>query len=427
MDNLHTTSKVCFLTHEFAPFFGGVATYVQEAVTAAEGLGYPVNVITVDYRGRDSALRNYDDAAQFRFPVTRLAADGRLGIGGIGGFVWSLIRQIKDPRSAFSQAKGYVLCSAGAHMAAMVLDSLGFWPRHKPTVALFHGSEILKFTRRPLWRFFAQRFYKKRVQHFVFASRYVESLFTKQSLFNRRSFKKDAKGFHYASCACPSFFNQLSIDATPSPSSRFRLLTVARIHPRKGQLEFVRALGFLPLEVRHKIVYSLVGTGDNEYLQAIQSECSKIGIELEILGAVPTENLPAVYQNCDVFVLPSRTLRQSVEGFGIVCLEASFFEKPIVAFQSGGIAEAVVSNYTGLLVAEGDSMAMSKAVYRLFTDSALRDSLGKNGKAYAQTFHWDHAASTICELFNSPPNQCPVDELVLTKPQAEQHRQVLHR
>ena len=40
------------VTHEYDPFRGGVATYVRELASAARGVGLPVEVWTVDYRGR---------------------------------------------------------------------------------------------------------------------------------------------------------------------------------------------------------------------------------------------------------------------------------------------------------------------------------------------------------------------------------------
>ena len=39
-------------THEYAPFRGGVATYVREMHRAAREEGLTVEVWTVDYRGR---------------------------------------------------------------------------------------------------------------------------------------------------------------------------------------------------------------------------------------------------------------------------------------------------------------------------------------------------------------------------------------
>jgi len=48
--------------------------------------------------------------------------------------------------------------------------------------------------------------------------------------------------------------------------------------------------------------------------------------------------------------MTSVQLPGSVEGFGISYLEASMHEKPIVAFRTGGVEEAVVHERTGLMV-----------------------------------------------------------------------------
>jgi glycosyltransferase involved in cell wall biosynthesis len=67
--------------------------------------------------------------------------------------------------------------------------------------------------------------------------------------------------------------------------------------------------------------------------------------ELIELGPTHSPRLQSVfYSACDVFAVPSR-----IESFGLTALEAMACGTPVVAFRTGGLAELVVHQKTGLL------------------------------------------------------------------------------
>jgi phosphatidylinositol alpha-1,6-mannosyltransferase len=79
----------------------------------------------------------------------------------------------------------------------------------------------------------------------------------------------------------------------------------------------------------------------------------------------------------------------SVEGFGIVYLEAAACEVPSVAGATGGVADAVVDGETGLLVDPLDEAALADALVRLLGDPALRERLGRQGRRrILEEFSW---------------------------------------
>jgi glycosyltransferase involved in cell wall biosynthesis len=61
-------------------------------------------------------------------------------------------------------------------------------------------------------------------------------------------------------------------------------------------------------------------------------------------------------------------------------IEAMSCGLPVVATAIGGIVDQVVDGETGFLVAEGDTVAMSRAMLRLVEDAALRARLGANAR-----------------------------------------------
>ena len=69
----------------------------------------------------------------------------------------------------------------------------------------------------------------------------------------------------------------------------------------------------------------------------------------------------------DLYVWPAIN-----EAFGMALLEAQASELPVVAGASGGVAEIVAHQMTGLLIQPGDPAAFAAAVRQLITDAALR-------------------------------------------------------
>ncbi len=177
------------------------------------------------------------------------------------------------------------------------------------------------------------------------------------------------------------------------------LLTVGRLEERKGQDSVIRALGEL-LRRHPQLVYVIVGTGpDGQRLRQLAEEY-QVAERVIFAGRIPDEELPAYYQNCDVFCMPARELsNRDVEGFGIVYLEANAYGKPVIGGKSGGVAEAIVHGQTGLLVSSGDQSELVQAIDRLLTDHAFAARLGQTGRTRVEKeFNWETRARALRQL-----------------------------
>src|SRR5438046_10628815 len=112
--------------------------------------------------------------------------------------------------------------------------------------------------------------------------------------------------------------------------------------------------------------YLVVGSGKK------RKEYQKLAGELHIadhvrfVGNVPEAELPAVFNIANAYVGVSRRADGSrVEGFGVALAEASACGLPVIAGQSGGLAEAVHEGETGLVVNADDPEAVATALDRL--------------------------------------------------------------
>jgi len=370
------TAKIVFITHEYSPFRGGVATFVEEVGRALQKKGEPVEIWAPDYG------MNQPEAIECQ--VLRLPAGGSLRWKHLLQFTRAIAARRKDLEDSI-----VVMASVGAHMAFMLPPILGRVKAHS-LVSLLHGSEVLRFSRNPFWRVLAKRLYRT-VDGIVTVSEFSRNLIL-QSFLN--SFRGTIE---IAPCGCSSAAMR-SATTKKLDDGLIRILTLARIHPRKGQLDDARALGQLPPELRSRVIYQIGGTGDADYLRQVQQTCADAGVAFENFGEVEPELLADAYAQCDIYAMTSRRLRHSVEGFGITYLDAGFHGKPVVAYRSGGAEEAVLDGETGLLVEEGDLTALSRAFARLIADAGLREKLGARGRREATKRNWSSAAAAFLKF-----------------------------
>jgi len=158
-------------------------------------------------------------------------------------------------------------------------------------------------------------------------------------------------------------------------SGRLALLSLASLDRRKGLDVLLEALARLR-ERRADPLPALwiAGSGPEEGpLRQLVADL-RLGESVDFLGR--REDAPDLLGACDVFVLPSRR-----EGMGVAALEAMAVGKPVVASRVGGLAHAVESEGTGLLVPPEDPGALAAALERVLDDAELRERLSANGPA----------------------------------------------
>ena len=129
------------------------------------------------------------------------------------------------------------------------------------------------------------------------------------------------------------------------------------------------------------------GRGDDEpRLRALVAE---LGLEdvVELAGFVTEEKKVELFRRAWVHVFTSPK-----EGWGISNLEAAACGTPTVASDSPGLRESVVHERTGFLVPHGDVDAAAASLARVLGDAELRDRLGRQARAFAESYSWDAAA-----------------------------------
>lgn len=133
-------------------------------------------------------------------------------------------------------------------------------------------------------------------------------------------------------------------------SGSFNMAFVGRISENKCQHDLISI--FAHLRRRLALPARMILAGDvssQDYLARLKHMCGDLhlGDSVEITGKISDESLSAIYQTADVFVSMSEH-----EGFGMPLIEAMAHDAPVIAYNSGAIADTIGEG--GLLLSRKD-------------------------------------------------------------------------
>lgn len=368
------TRPLFILTHEFHPQKGGIATFAEEMALSCSQQGYEVEVWAPDDGGLVSDK-------PWPFKVRRLDMKGTQDLPCL----MTTSKEIIDKRKDLRRASVY-LPEPGPISAMLYLQ---FFKAIKPKklYLTFHGSEILNYYGKIHHRLLLKKLIAKaeRVS--------AVSTFTHRLLLSR--FPEARHKTVLTPCALRSDFIGTQ-HRKPVNKDKVVILTVGRLHPRKGQSFILKALNFLPEEIKPKVEFWMVGNGKHtEYQRQIQELVKVSDIKVKMLGQLDDTRLREVYEQADIFAMTSTHYKKSIEGFGLVYLEASAHGLPVVAHHIGGVPDAVVHNRTGLLVPPGDKKALAKAFTDLINNPELRKTLGEAGRLWVNKYRWEKSVEML--------------------------------
>lgn len=174
------------------------------------------------------------------------------------------------------------------------------------------------------------------------------------------------------------------------PTAAFVIGTVARFVPQKALHVLLSAYARYRTRAQLESRLVVVGRGPLEY--KLQAHAHQLGLESKVIWVGFREDIPAVMNAFDTFVLTS-----SYEGFGLVLLEAMAAARPVVASRVSAIPEIVQDGITGLLRRFGDHEGFAHALLSL-EDAGVRARLGLAGRdrVFAHFTPERMAEATLC-------------------------------
>ena len=169
------------------------------------------------------------------------------------------------------------------------------------------------------------------------------------------------------------------------PSNAFVVGMVARISAQKSPESFIQIANSLKKKLN--CCYFIL-VGDGELRSKVEELIDRYRLRNNFLITGWTDEVPKYVSLFDVGILTSKW-----EGFGLVLAEYMAANKPVVAFNSGGIPDVVRDNYNGLLIDYGDIDRFCHAIIEIKNNDKLRKYLVNNGyKSVNEMFNAERVA-----------------------------------
>jgi glycosyltransferase involved in cell wall biosynthesis len=170
---------------------------------------------------------------------------------------------------------------------------------------------------------------------------------------------------------------------------------VGRMLPAKGLNILAQAL----TKVRSEN-WRLLVVGDGEERAPFAQRLNELNLieRAQFMGALKYDQMPQLFQQMDLLVVPTQTTRRVREQFGRVIIEAMASGVPVIGSTCGAIPEVIGD--AGLVVPEGDADALAAAIQRLLAGENLRRQLARAGRERVERhYSWEKVASQMYELF----------------------------
>lgn len=169
-----------------------------------------------------------------------------------------------------------------------------------------------------------------------------------------------------------------------------RLLSCGALNPGKGHLDVLRAVALLK-ERNCDVILNIAGSGDL-YMPLYTSLINELGINdrVNLLGQV--KDMSTLRKECEIGVVASK-----MEAFGRVTVEGMLAGMVMVGANTGGTAELIENDETGLTFRTGDVKQIADCIEELLNDPLKASRLSMEGYEFAKQFIKGNCAKIIHE------------------------------
>lgn len=173
----------------------------------------------------------------------------------------------------------------------------------------------------------------------------------------------------------------------------FQILFVGcldKAHYFKGVNVLLKAISKLSI-TNFKLL--IVGDGDLKPQYEKRAKNLKIQNKINFLGKISDEKLPKIYQNSDLFVLPS--INQN-EAFGIVLLEAMSSGTPVIASGLPGVRTIFNDGIQGYLIKPNSVIDLKEKIEKILNNSEKRNKMRQEARWLVEKkYNWENNRSKL--------------------------------
>ncbi len=174
---------------------------------------------------------------------------------------------------------------------------------------------------------------------------------------------------------------------------RIRLVTVAALTAQKDHATLIRAMDFLVKADRRFILFVV---GEGALKESLLEIRDTLGLGDHVVFTGFRDDAINFIKFADLFVLSSRW-----EGLGTSIIDAMAMGRPIVATNTGGIPELIVSGESGILVERENPEQLADAIKRLAADAALRKRISEGARRRAGAFSIENTVRKTIAVYGT--------------------------
>lgn len=361
--------KICFICNEYPPMpGGGIGVFISTMAESLAAIGVEVWVIGYGQKRKEPFVKNNVRVKWVYLPYPLYK---KIMIGGYPYSIASLIKRhflSLETNRLVRNNKIDIVESYDFSGPLAIKPLCKFVVRLHGSVCAYRYGEGRPNQISPV----DKHFEKKQVRmadHVIAVSNHIGNL-TNQAMHQNHPFEVIYNGVD------TGFF--LPNAAKTKDKS---ILFIGNLMQRKGVIDLINAMPLIHKQCPESTLLVAGGSsGEHETLlrMTLDSLDPEVRGKILLLGKIPHEQLPALYNQAGVVVFPSRE-----EAFGLTCAEAMSCGRPIVATNLASGPELVEDGISGLLADPRDPTDLASKICTILDDSSLAANLSAEARKRA--------------------------------------------
>lgn len=178
-------------------------------------------------------------------------------------------------------------------------------------------------------------------------------------------------------------------------NNNLKLVIAGHIQPNKGQLQLVKAIALLPIEIRNCISVDIIGEGYWDYIYKIKKTIKKYSLyNIHLLGYC--DNMSPKLSEYDVGIICSKS-----EAFGRITIEYIRAGLYVIASNTGANPELIQHKKLGILYEYGNIKSLAKCIEHIFY--------------HKDVLHTDHSTNNIFTIEDYAENIYKIYQELLSR------------
>ncbi|MFA5776869.1 MAG: glycosyltransferase family 4 protein [Parcubacteria group bacterium] len=378
--------KIIIFCPYYSPHIGGLETHADEFNKYLSQRGIDITVFTprLPKNAPENEIR-YGNVKIMRFPAFEIISNYPLPK------FWT--KKYRDLKKEIKKEKYDIVISRTRFFNTSLLALIYSKTKKTKWIHIEHGSDFVELSSN--LKTLLARFYDYTFGRLIFKNSDINISISRAVKKFVYKFDKRESPVIYRGLDLGEIDNIIpDIETKNKYEGKIIISFVGRLYKWKGVKNSIEAIKSLPEEIKKKIVFLIIGDGEDfSYLKKI-SENEKT---IEMLGNLPREKAIAILKITDIY------LHSAYPGGGLSTslLEAMYCGCAVIATPNEGADEVIENDKNGILIETANSVDITKNLLKLINNINLKMFIPDNGKVSVKNkFNWMPSIETYNKIFN---------------------------